>query len=182
MCGTSFRKRTVGGNPNSKIANAFTRLLNRIKKDQGDFRRLSFNKLRKTAGNIIRHLASGEIMRIFHSRGRPVLNDEHSERYSNRNFKRVFRVQLKARKYLAPMFAVVTDPFPEDQRQKHPALSLGTIKKIKTMRQQGFKVVAIAKELNVSPETVRRYVREGRNEQAARIAPQEEREQEGQRE
>ena len=97
----------------------------------------------------------------------------------NRNFKRVFRTQLKARKYLAAMFAVVADPFPEDQRQKHPALSLGTIKKIKTMRQQGFKVVAIAKELNVSPETVRRYAREGKNEQVVSITSQEERDQEG---
>jgi hypothetical protein len=164
--GNSFWKRTDGGNPNSKIANAWSRLLTRIKKDHPKFRRLSFNKLRKTAGNIIRHLASGEIMRIFHSRGRPVLNDEHSERYSNRNFKGVFRAQLKAHKHLAPMFAVVADPFPEDQRVRHPSLSLGTIKKIKTMRQQGFKVVAIADELNVSQATVRRYSKKGINEQA----------------
>ncbi len=110
-------------------------------------------------------------MRIFHSRGRPVLNDEHSERYSNRNFKKVFRAQLKARKYLAPMFASVTDPFPEDQRTRHPALSLGTIKKIKIMRQQGFKVAAIAKELNVSQGTVRRYSRKGAAEIGATNAP-----------
>jgi hypothetical protein len=166
--GNPFWQRTEGGNPNSKIANAFTRLLNRIKKDHRDFRRLSFNKLRKTAGNIIRHLASGEVMRIFHSRGRPVLNDEHSERYSNRTFKRVFRAQMRARKYLAPMFASVTDPFPEDQRVRHPALSVGTINKIKTMRRQGFKVAAIAKELNVSQQTVRRYAKEGSNEQRPR--------------
>ncbi len=165
--GNPLWKRTAGGNPNSRIANTFIKLLNRIKKDEEGFRRLSFNKLRKTAGNIIRHLASGEIMRIFHSRGRPVLNDEHSERYSNRNFKRVFRAQMKARKYLAPMFAAVADPFPDDQRTKHPALSLGTIRKIKTMRQRGFKTAAVAKELNVSEETVRRYAREAAKEKGS---------------
>lgn len=170
--GNPFWKRTEGGNPNSKIANAFTRLLNRIRKDHPEFRRLSFNKLRKTAGNIIRHLASGEIMRIFHSRGRPVLNDEHSERYSNRNFKRVFRAQLKSRKYLAPMFAAVADPFPEDQRATHPALSLGTINRIKTMRRQGFKVAAIAKELDISEETVRRYSKKSAAGEGSESAPQ----------
>jgi DNA invertase Pin-like site-specific DNA recombinase len=111
-------------------------------------------------------------MRIFHSRGRPVLNDEHSERYSNRTFKRVFRALVKARKYLAPMFATVADPFPEDHRVRHPALSAGTIKKIKAMRRQGFKVAAIAKELNVSQQTVRRYAKEGINEQRPRSAPE----------
>lgn len=150
----------LGGNANSKIANTFTRLLNRIAKDHHDFRRLSFNKLRKTAGNMIRHLSSGETMRIFHSRGRPVLNDEHSERYSNRNFKKVLRAQLRSRRYLSPMLAAVADPFPEDQLVRHPALSLGTINRLKTMHRQGFKVSAIAKELNISQETVRRYSKE----------------------
>jgi hypothetical protein len=170
--GNPFWQRTEGGNPNSKIANAFARLLNRVKKDNPDFRRLSFNKLRKTAGNIIRHLASGEIMRIFHSRGRPVLNDEHSDRYSNRTFKKVFRALVKARKHLAPMFAAAADPFPEDPRVRHPALSVGTITKIKTMRQQGYKVAAIAKELNISQQTVRRYAKEGITEQGSRSIPE----------
>ncbi len=49
-------------------------------------------------------------MRIFHSGGRPVLNDEHSERYSNRPFKRVFRAQMKARKHLAPRVTVAGPP------------------------------------------------------------------------
>jgi len=158
--GNPFWKRTESGNPNSKIANAWSRLLARIRKDHPKFRRLSFNKLRKTAGNIIRHLASGETMRIFHSRGRPVLNDELSERYSNRNFKRVFRAQLKARRYLSPIFAAATDPFPDDPRTRHPALSLGTIKKIKTMRHQGFKISTIARELNISAGTVKRYAKQ----------------------
>jgi hypothetical protein len=66
------------------------------------------------------------------------------------------------------MFAGVTDPFPEDQRVRHPALSVGTINKIKTMRQQGFNVAAIAKELKVSQQTVRRYAKEGSKEQRSR--------------
>ena len=66
------------------------------------------------------------------------------------------------------MFDAVADPFPEDQRVRHPALSVGTIKKIQTMRRQGFKVAAIAEELNTSPETVRRYAKEGMKERGSK--------------
>ena len=87
----------------------------------------------------------------------------------------MFRTRWKARKYLAPDIYGVTDPFPEDQRARHPALSLGTIKKIKTMRQQGFKVAAVAKELNISTQTVRRYAKEAANDTKVRdigVCPQ----------
>ena len=44
--------------------------------------------------------------------------------------------------------------------QTHPSTSIGTISKIKGMRASGMKVVDIANELHVSPQTIRYYTKE----------------------
>src|SRR5262249_7140511 len=51
---------TTGSNRSSKIGNSWAGLYRRIAKDYQDWCKLSFNKLRKTAGDLVRQLAGGE--------------------------------------------------------------------------------------------------------------------------
>jgi hypothetical protein len=160
--GIPLASRSAAGNRNMAVANAWTRLLDRVAKDHPQFgpgktRRLSFNKLRKTAGNLMRRAAGGEIQKTFLCHGKPVKDDPLSEVYSTRDFRRVFLALKKVHRHLSPMFAAVADPFPAKAPQ--PALSLGTIKRIKTMKVQGFRIIAIARELGINRETVRKYAK-----------------------
>ena len=156
--GVPYAKPSDKGNSIRAIANAWYRLLDRVEKDHKGFPRLSFNKLRKTAGDFVRRAADGETMAVFHSRGNPVKEDPFSEVYSNRPFRRVFKALRRIHKLLTKkVFATVEDPFPAKPIQT--VLSLGTIARIKTMKAQGFKNGKIAEELGVSKKTVWRYAR-----------------------
>src|SRR5262245_16683554 len=81
---------TKGNHANFQIPNSWFQLTERIRKEQAAFRRLSFNKLRKTAGNLVRALAGGEVAGVFLCHGTPVKADELLDLYSNRPFAKVF--------------------------------------------------------------------------------------------
>lgn len=155
--GRPLTQPTDNNNRNNKIPNCWGRLLKRIRKDKENekFRTLSFNKLRKTAGDQIKKVSSGEIAGVFHSRGQVVPTDDLSDLYTNRPFDKVFEAIEAVRTYLAPIFEGVTDPFP--QEIKKPALSIGTIRKIKKLRQQGYTQQKVAEMLGISDSTVKRY-------------------------
>jgi hypothetical protein len=148
---------TENNNRNNKIANCWGRLHERILKDVENegFRRLSFNKLRKTAGDLIKRFSNGEIAGVFHCRGQVVPTDDLSDLYTNRHFDKVFEVIEAVRQYLAPLFEGVTDPFPQEITR--PALSIGTIKRIKKLREQGYTQARVAEMLGISEGTVKRY-------------------------
>jgi len=151
-----YAQPTAGGNRSMFVANAWSRLLDRIKKDHPEFRRLSFGKLRKTAANLVRRASgSGEIAGTFLCHGRPVKGDDLSEVYSNRLFGPVQRALRRVHRHLAVVFAVVEDAFPKKAGQ--PALSLGTIERIRQLKKDGFSIAAIARELRLCRDTVRRY-------------------------
>lgn len=154
--GVPLASRSAKGNHSREIANTWQRVLHRICKDYPDFRSLSFNKLRKTAGNLIRRIAGGEIAKTFLCHGKPVKDDPLSEVYSNRDFRRVFKALRRAYKHLAPVFAAVAEPFPA-HKVPQPSLSLGKINRIRSLRAQGFAVAKTAEETGVSKDTVRRY-------------------------
>jgi hypothetical protein len=147
----------VNNNRNTKIANCWSTLYYRILEEHNDFRRLSFNKLRKTAGDLIKRFSSGEIAGVFHSRGQVVPTDDLSDRYTNRPFEKVFQAITMVRERLTPIFEGVTDPFPKEI--KKPALSLRTIRQIKELLQQGYTHRKVAELLGVSRDTVYRYSR-----------------------
>lgn len=155
--GRSLMATTTSNNRTTIIAKAWDRLYRRVLKDHSDFPRLSFNKLKKTAGNLIKKLEDGETAGVFHCRGKTVHADELQDRYTDRDFAKLHDAIERMRSFLAPMFSRVADPFPGDNKTRHPVLSLGKIKKIKEMRTAGYKVAHIAKELGISGETVRRY-------------------------
>ena len=149
---------TKGNNRNSKIPRAWAHLLDRIRKDHPQARGLSFNKLRKTAGNLVRRFSDGETAGIFHCRGTPVKSDDLLDLYTNRPYDKVFAALDRVAEYLSPMFIEVPVPFPAaDAPQERPALSKGTIKRIRQLRQQGYTLRKIGEVLGIPPETARRY-------------------------
>lgn len=152
------------GNNNATISNWWTNLLDRITSNEEEkpaelksFRRLTFNKLRKTSGNLIRRIADGETMKVFHARGKPVATDDHSEVYSNRNFTRVFKAIKIMGKKLASVFDSVPDPFPAKETKPH--LSPAKRSRIKELRKQGYTLAKIGEIVGCTDETVRKYLK-----------------------
>ena len=151
---------TKGNNRNSKIPRAWVRLLERIRKDKPEFRALSFNKLRKTAGDLVKRFSDGETAAVFLTHGQPVKTDGLLDLYTNRHFDKVFAVLDRVAEYLAPMFAAKPVPFPAaDAPEERPALSKGTIKRIQALRAEGYKLRKIGELLGIPAETARRYCR-----------------------
>jgi hypothetical protein len=150
---------TKGNHPNFQIPNSWLRLTGRVRKDDPGFRRLSFNKLRKTAGNLVRESAGGEVAAVFLCHGNPVKSDGLLDAYTNRPFSRVFEALSRVGEALAPLWAGVADPFPEGLTKGGPIISPGKVRRIQTMKRQGYKTAFIAKELGVSVGTVRRWAK-----------------------
>jgi len=156
--GGRFDTATKGNHPNFQMANAWLNLAERVRKDQPAFRKLSFNKLRKTAGNLIRDEAGGEVAGVFLSHGNPVRADAQLDRYTNRPFARVFGAIERIGERLRPQWAKVPDPFPDVPIKKGgPNISLGTIRRIQELRGQGRKIAEIVKEVGLSRATVSRW-------------------------
>ena len=76
--GKPFDHPTEGGNSNQTIPNRLARTIKRIQKDGHEIRNLSFGKLRKTAGQMIKTFSDGEVMGVFECHGKPVESDERS--------------------------------------------------------------------------------------------------------
>ena len=151
---------TDGGNNASRISKLWYQgLLERISKDNRKFPRLSPKSLRKTAGNIMRDIAGGEIMGVFLAHGQPVRTDDLAEQYSNRPFGKLFEHLETMHRRLQPVWDAVPNPFPLDKaktRNGGPNISVGTIDSIKELTAQGQKPEEIAKALNISVATVYR--------------------------
>jgi hypothetical protein len=76
QAGKRYDGLTKGNNPNFQIPNSWFHLSERIRKDDPSFRRLSFNKLRKTAANLVRSVAGGEVAAVFLCHGAALKRDE----------------------------------------------------------------------------------------------------------
>ncbi len=158
--GVSLQKPTKGNNRNTRIANAWSSLTKRIRLDIPEFPRKSFNKLRKTSGNIMRERAGGEMLAIFHSRGKTVASDDQAEVYTNRPFNKMYGHLDKIGEELSPVFGSVADPFPADGRKRSPSISLVVREKIVSMRREGASYDDIGKACGVTKDTVARYLRQ----------------------
>jgi hypothetical protein len=158
---------TKGNNQNSLITNRWWELLRRVRKDQPSFRCLSFGKLRKTSGNLIRSVAGGEIAAVFLCHGIPLGSDELLDVYTNRPFAKVFSALENIGERLRPIWTAVPEAFPEKPKKGGANISLAKIRRIQSMKKQGFKDVYIANELGISVETVRRRTLPDANSDAA---------------
>ncbi len=154
--GQPFDRPTVSGNRNQQIPNYFARLIKRIQDDGHEIRRLSFGKLRKTAGNLVRLFSDGETMAVFHCRGEAVRTDDLADVYSNRPFGRVFRAIREVERYLAPVFeAAGPQPF-DPQPQAYTSRS--TIERITRLHAEGHSVGHIAHAIGISRSAVSRHI------------------------
>jgi hypothetical protein len=107
--GSPMYRQTEGGNNGQQIPNMWSYVLKNVRAAHPEVRKLSFNKLRKTGGNFIKHAqgSDGEVAGVFLCHGHPVATDEFSDSYTNRPWKKVFEAIEKMREQLAPMFASV---------------------------------------------------------------------------
>ncbi|MCA9246942.1 MAG: hypothetical protein KDA42_07495 [Planctomycetales bacterium] len=103
--GAPYDQPTQGGNRNQLIPNRFADLRRRVAKEGEPVANLSFGKLRKTAGDLVRRFSDGEIAGVFLCHGSPVVTDNLADVYTNRPFGKVFRAIREVEAYLAPVFA-----------------------------------------------------------------------------
>ncbi len=142
-----------------RIPNTWATLLERVRKDYPNFRKLSFNKLRKTASSFVRRRYGGEVAGMFLAHGR-VGSDDLLQRYADRNFRPVFRACRHWRKKLEKMFAGVVDPFPADGKKHNRSVTPGMIKKMAALRAEGKTYQQIGTEMGLHRATVRVYLTE----------------------
>lgn len=157
--GRAYDTPTAGNDRNMQIPNLWRGLTDKIRKDEdhSEFRKLSFGKLRKTAGNLIRVESSGEAAGVFLCHGTPVKSDDLLDFYTNRPFAKVFEAIDLVGQRLSPIWSSVESPFPEQRKRGGSNISQSKISRIKSMRRQGFKLDYIAKNLGVTKQTVSRH-------------------------
>jgi hypothetical protein len=160
----------VEGQRNTQIANAWGRLLRRVRKDHKEFRLLSFNKLRKTSANWIRQNVNRDrdaedrkqsdgdyLADLFLSHGEPVAGDLNA--YTNERWADLHAAIRRLADWLEPVFGSVPDPFPTQEKKGGANISPGMIRRIIDLHEAGDRIALIAEKVNVSRETVRRWIK-----------------------
>lgn len=99
---------THNGEPytRQRISRQWEALRDRIQREGGEAPSwwLPFKHLRKTAGQLVRRAADGEIAGVFLSHGRPVPTDDLTDIYTNRPFDKVAKALADAHTLLRSMF------------------------------------------------------------------------------
>ena len=157
--GRAYDTPTAGNDRNMQIPNLWRGLTDQICKDEDhtEFRKLSFGKLRKTAGNLIRVESGGEAAGVFLCHGTPVKSDDLLDFYTNRPFAKVFEAIDLVGQRLSPIWSSIENPFPEQRKRGGSNISQSKIRRIKSMRRQGFNLDHIAETLGVAKQTASRH-------------------------
>ncbi len=155
--GRTLHQQTKSGNPCQHIANEWNYLLNRIQKDKPKFPRYSFNKLRKTSTNLIRQEGGDEIATLFVFHGKSKV-DPLLENYANKPYGKLQGAIWGLGNKLKPIFESVEDPFPDHFTQGNK-VSRGQIIKINELAKEKKTIRAIARELKLSQQTVKKYIK-----------------------
>jgi hypothetical protein len=116
--GQPYWRKTSGGNRARGIAKHFKDLVKRVRKDQPDFPDLSFNKVRKTSGNLVRQLADAELAKLQLTHDHQDV-DRNLRCYTNPKFARLFRVLRRLERKLEPVFEAATTPWKQPRKQYH---------------------------------------------------------------
>ncbi len=160
--GAPLDKATVANNKNAKIQNLWNNTIERIQKDLPLFQPLSFNKLRKTASNIVRHEAGAEVASLMLAHGESYDGDDLLDVYTNRPFAKLHTALRFVEARLQRIWDAVADPFPAGpEKRGGPNISQAKIRMILDMNNTGWTVKAIAEKLGLSDETVRRWIKRG---------------------
>jgi len=158
--GHSFTKPTDRGNPNHQITAAWTRLLNRIRKDEGqeNFPWLPHESLRDTASDWIREEFGGEIAELFLAHGSPLGANSLVECYTNKPFGKLFKALRWLEAKLKPMFdATPSNPFPEERKKRIGGLSVRQTTVIRELSRKKVSVQEIAAKAGCSLMSVYRH-------------------------
>jgi hypothetical protein len=154
--GTPFLKQSSGGNRSQNFNRRWSDLTKRVKADFPNFPVLSFGKLRKTAGNLVRVIADGEISGVFLCHGKPVETDDLSDVYTDRPFAKVFEALSRLEAKLTPVFdAAPRDLFTQPMQQY---TGLKKAKRILQLHEEGKPVREIAEAVGLSKTTVHRHL------------------------
>jgi Sigma-70, region 4 len=158
--GEPVADQTNGGNRAQTIPNTWGRVTLRVRKlEDEEFRKLSFNKLRKTAINAIRDIAGGETAGVFACHGKPVPSDGLLDLYSNRDFRRVHDACVKWGERLAMMFAGVPEPFVAAKRKhQKPDAILEKRRRAVELRGQGKTLAQISDDMGLSIGAIRNHL------------------------
>jgi hypothetical protein len=167
--GIPYNQPTKGDNRNQQIPNCFAALVRRVKRDDPEFPTLSFGKLRKTAGDLIRRFAGGEIHAVFMCHGQPVATDNLTDLYSNRPFGKVFKAIREVQEYLQPVFAAA-GAVPFQFRLSQVAYRSETHDRIVELYHQGRRIREIAAEVGRSQAAVRNHIR--RHQRSSTVLPE----------
>ena len=160
--GVPYNQPTKGNHRNQQVPNRFAVLIQRIKKDgHPEFPSLSFGKLRKTAGDLVRRFADGEIFGVFMCHGQPVATDNLADVYSNRPFGKVFTVLRKIEEYLQPVFAA-SGPAPFNSRLSQVTYRSATSDRALELHDQKRSIREIADEVGWTRMRVQRLIKRHR--------------------
>jgi hypothetical protein len=159
--GVPYNQPTKGNHRNQQIPNRFADLRQRIRRDHSDFPALSFGKLRKTAGDLVRRFADGEIFGVFMCHGQPVKTDDLADVYSNRPFGKVFKAIREIQEYLQPVFAAA-GPVPFNSRLSQVTNRSAASDRILELHDKEWSVRAIADEVSCSRMKVQRVIKRHR--------------------
>jgi hypothetical protein len=152
---------TVANNKNAKIQNLWNKTVDRVRKDFHEFPRLSFNKLRKTASNMVRGEAGAEVASLMLAHGE-ASEDDLLDLYTNRPFQKLHSTLYFIESRLARLWEAIPDPFPNGPEKKGGAnISRAKIQRILDLSGAGLTVPEIARRMKVGTETVRRWVKRG---------------------
>lgn len=154
--GQPYDRPSKSGNANQQITNRYGDLLKRIQDDKNIIRKLSFGKLRKTAGDLIRRFSDGETAGVFLCHGQPVETDSLADVYSSRPFGKVFAAIRKVQEYLKPVFEAAGDEPFKPGPQAYTKRS--TVDTIIDLHQNGMAPAEIASTVEKSVATVQRHI------------------------
>tara|TARA_R110002072_G_scaffold287242_1_gene452577 strand:- start:17587 stop:19374 length:1788 start_codon:yes stop_codon:yes gene_type:complete len=155
--GTPFLKSTSAGNRSQNFSRRWADLNGRVKKEHNSFPTLSFGKLRKTAGTMIRHMAGGEIAGIFLCHGTPDRGNDLLDVYTDRPFPKLFTALRDLQEKLAPVFDAAPNDLFAQPTQQYTGLS--KIKRIYKLKDDGMPVRDIAMEVGISKSAVHRHLK-----------------------
>jgi integrase len=120
--GNPLYGKSRNGDRSRQIANAWYRLLNRIRRKDSTFKKLGFNSLRDTSADFVRQIADGELASI-HLAHKHHTTDSLLHCYTNPNFNRLAKVHERIEKVLVPMWEAVSDPTQEPPRPNSNAFA-----------------------------------------------------------
>jgi hypothetical protein len=155
--GTPYLKQTSGGNRSQNFTRRWQDLTMRIQNDYPSFPSLSFGKLRKTAANLVRQVADGEVAGIFLCHGSPVKSDDLIGLYTDIPFPKVFNAQRRLEEVLQPVFEAAPEDLFAQPTQQYT--SLKKIKRIFDLKSDGKSVRQIAEDVGLSKSAVFRHLK-----------------------